>query len=37
MVGIGLIVVSGEKIDLKYRYFDLEIVECWKNDVVIVE
>ena len=36
-VGIGSTAASGEKIDPKHRYSDLEIAERWKNDIVIAE
>lgn len=36
-VGIGSTEYSGEKIDPKHRYSDLEIAERWKNDLVAAE
>ena len=36
-VGVGSTAASGEKIDPKHRYSDLEIAERWKNDIVIAE
>ena len=36
-VGVGSTAASGEKIDPKHRYSDLEIAERWKNDIVSAE
>lgn len=36
-VGVGSTAASGEKINPKHRYSDLEIAERWKNDIVIAE
>lgn len=36
-VGVGSTAASGEKIDPKRRYTDLEIAERWKNDIKVAE
>ena len=36
-VGIGSTAYSGQPVDPKHRYTDLEIAERWKNDIQVAE
>ena len=36
-VGIGSTAYSGQPVDAKHRYTDLEIAERWKNDIQVAE